>query len=183
MYFFACDFDDVVFGWIRGNCQKGEMYETAYKWLAQYCEFFPPLWVSLDEEKLTGYSAKSSKVLFGFKFVNGFPVKYDAWMIFLGILINLDTNNFRYIDERLVEELDIMERDGETRWSHCHNLDNYLKSYVFVNDDQFVVPSLDLRQSQTIVCSDEAQRGNLIRKGFQGSKIKVASVYSRSKVW
>jgi hypothetical protein len=183
MYYFSCDFDDIPFGLIRAKCRKGDMYETAYKWLAQYCDFFPPLWVSSDRDRLTGYNDKSGRVLFGFNSLNGFPVKYDQWMILLGILVNLDTNNFRYIDEYLVTALRELEDSGEIDLSPHQNLDGYLKSSVFVNEDQFAVQSLDLRQSHIIVCKDEVQRTNLSRRGFPLSIIKVSSVYTRSRNW
>lgn len=179
MYFSAFDIDDVPHGWIRGKCQRGDMYETAYKWLSQYCDFFPPVWVSDDQNKLTGYSFNSKKALFGFNRLSGFPVKYDPWTTILGILINLDTNNFRLIDERLVEDLNSFDEDEVPGWSSSRTLDDYLRSFVFVNFDQFAVRSLDLRRSDVILCNDEAQRSILGKKGFPSSKIKVSSSYSR----
>lgn len=183
MLFFSCDMDDIACGWVHGRCHRGDIYETAYKWLSQYCGFFPPLWISSDQDKLTGYAPRCGKVLFGFNKVRGFPVKYDMWMVLLGTLINLDTDNFRFIDERLVEGLNTLEEQGELTWSDCKTLDRFLKQRVFVDRDQFVVKSLDLRKSQLILCNDEAQRAIVSKKGFPSSRVKVLSTYSRLSRW
>ena len=179
MYFFASDIELIPYGWIRGFCRKGDYYETGFKWLSQYCKFFPPLFVSLDQNKLTGYSHQGDKILFGFKEINGFPIKYDEWMMIVGILINLDTNNFRYIDEKLVEGLKELQASGYINLSGCANLDEFLKKRVFVEKDQFVVNSLDLRKSSVIISLSEIQKSSLIRKGFPANSIKVVSSFSR----
>lgn len=179
MYFFACELDDVIYGFVRASCKQGDLLETAYKWLAQYCNFFPPLWLSSDQGKLTGYSVNCGKILFAFKNINGFPVSYRAWQMLLGTLVNLDTNDYRYIDQRLVEDLDDMKESGDINCSRHGTLDDFLKKNVFVNKDQFVVRSLDLRKSALIICNDEAQRLAISRKGFPSRNIKVTSLYSR----
>jgi len=179
MYFYACDLENSPCGWIRGICKKGNYYETAFKWLSQYCNFFPPLFVSTEQDKLTGYSIKSDKLLFGFKGINGFPIKYDEWMRLTGILVNLDTNNFRFIDEKLVEGLKELQAAGEIDLSPYANLDDFLKKRVFVESEQFVVSSLDLRKSSIIICHSEIQKSSLIKKGFTPNLIKVVSSFSR----
>jgi len=179
MHFYAGDLEEISYGWIRGHCKKGSYYETAYKWLAQYCKFFPPIFLSSDQNKLSGYTQTCDKILFGFKNLNGFPVKYDEWVRIVGILINLDTNNFRFIDERLVEGLKELAKIGEICLEPHTNLDSYLKGKVFVEYDQFVVESLDLRRSCVIVCFNEIQKSALVRKGFQSSQIKIVAAFSR----
>jgi hypothetical protein len=164
MYFYASDLDQAPFGWVKGFCERGGYYETAYKWLAQYSNFFPPIFLSSDQSKLSGYSLSCDKILFGFKNITGFPVKYDEWIKIVGILINLDTNNFRLIDERLLEGLSELSKLGEIQFNHSANLDSYLNSKVFVNYDQIVVSSLDLRKSCVIVCFNEIQKSALVRK-------------------
>lgn len=179
MNFYAGEVEEISYGWVRGSCKKGGYYETAYKWLSQYSKFFPPIFLSSDQNKLSGYDNKSNKVLFGFRNLNGFPVKYDEWLRIVGILINLDTNNFRYIDEKLMEGLMELSKTGEIKIEPHVNLDSYLKSKVFVEFDQFVVGSLDLRKSSVIVCYNEIQKTALARKGFPVSQIKVVAGFSR----
>lgn len=179
MYFYACDLEETSFGWIRGHCKKGSYYETAYKWLAQYCNFFPPVFLSSDQSKLSGYNNENEKILFGFKSFNGFPIKYDEWIRISGILINLDTNNYRFIDEKLSEGLLELAATGEIEFGPHTNLDQYLRSKVFVNYDQIVVESLDLRRSSVIVCFNEIQKTVLTRKGFSANQIKIVASFSR----
>lgn len=183
MYFFACDLDKAPYGIVRGSCKRGDFFETAYKWLAQYCQFFPPLFVSTDQSRLSGYLPSSDKIVFGFKSIsNIFPVDYNGWVMISGILLNLDTNNFRLIDERLVEGLKELQSDGEVDLSKYHNLDDFLKRNVFVNKEQFAVQSLDLRRAYSILCSNEIQKATLTRKGFQSGQIKIVSSFSRSSL-
>ncbi len=179
MYFYACDLELAPYGWVRGTCRKGDYYETAFKWLSQYCNFFPPLFVSREQDKLTCYSIKSDKLLFGFKSINGFPIKYDEWMRLVGVLVNLDTNNFRLIDEKLVEGLKEFQSLGEISLSGYANLDDFLRRRVFVESEQFVVASLDLRKSSIIISHNEIQKNSLVKKGFSPSLIKVVSSFSR----
>lgn len=179
MHFYAGNLEEISYGWVRGNCKKGSYYETAYKWLAQYSKFFPPIFLSSDQNKLSGYTQTCDKILFGFKNLNGFHVKYDEWVRVVGILINLDTNNFRLIDERLMEGLMELSKTGEITLDAHATLDSYLKSKVFVEHDQFVVGSLDLRKSSVIVCFNEIQKSALVRKGFPASQIKTVAAFSR----
>jgi len=183
MFFFACDLDNIPYGWIRGSCKHGDYFETAYKWLAQYCNFFPPLFLSSDHLKLSGYSIKADKILFSYKTINGgFPVSYDGWMRIVGILLNLDTNNFRLIDERLVEGLKDLQALGEVNLLKYRNLDDFVKSTVFTDSEQFVVQALDLRRASSIVCQSEIQKTALVRKGFQSGQIRIVSSFSRTFV-
>ena len=179
MYFTACDIENVPYGVISGRCSKGDIFETPYKWLSQFCRFFPPIFISHDQEKLAGYSQVGDKILFGFKSLRGFSVSYECWMIVVGILLNLDTDDFTLMDKRLSDGLKNLESEGQLDLSRFNTMDSYLKSELFAKKDQFVIDKLDLRKSNAIICRNETQRVNLTRKGFMFSQIKIASTYSR----
>jgi len=178
MYYYAGDIEEVFCGRIRPRLEKDSLLETAYRWLGRHCGFFPPLWVSRNQNKLVGYNIESQKVLFGFKRMNGFGVIYDEWITLVGILANLKTSSFYYVDQVLFEELQILEKDGMVDFEGTKNLREYLQKKVFKKSDQIIVQSLDLRRSDIIICKSKIQKAALIKKGFPASKIKIKKVYS-----
>ncbi len=179
LYYFAQEVDQAPYGFIRGACKRGDHFETPYKWLSQYCNFFPPLFVSSDQRKLSGYSLKSNKVLFGFKSIRGYPVDYDQWINVAGMLINLDTTDFSLMDKTVVDGLHELEQFGDIDLGIYKSYEDYLRRAVFIEKNQFAVPSLDLRKTSVILCNNEVQRSSLIRKGFPSQIVKLASFYSQ----
>lgn len=179
LYFFACDIDCCSYGFIRASCRRGDLYETCYKWLAQYCKFFPPLFVSTDQHKLSGYSSGCDKVLFGFKNIRGFPISYEEWYKISGVLINIDTMDFAMMDRALEEGLQDLELLGDYSMRNAGGFDEYLKNKVFIETDQYAVSGLDLRRASTIVCRSEIQKMTLMKRGFRSNDLRVASSYSR----
>jgi hypothetical protein len=178
-YFFAQDAEESPYGVARAACKRGDYYETAYKWLSQYCDFFPPLFISTDQSRLSGYNQSTGKVLFGFSNVRGYPVKYDEWMRIVEVLINIDTTDFSIMDRAIIDGLKDMEKVGDIDLSTYPSFEAYLKKAVFVESEQYVVNSLDLRKASVIVCQSEIHKSSLIRKGFPASLIRIASMYSR----
>jgi hypothetical protein len=71
--------------------------------------------------------------------------------------------------------------DGELKdWvdSGC-NLDVFLKKYVFIEKDQVVVPSLNLKCAKTIICRNEKQKKALRRMGFIEDRIQIKNIKPR----
>ena len=175
MYYYASDIEDISYSRVRGKMREGDIYETAYKWLACYIGYYPPLWLSQDYHKLTGYGKGSKKILFGFKNVQGQPVSYDEWMIILGVLINLHTEDFVFASGEVEKELVLLSRRGIVDLSGLRGVPEFMKKYVLVSTaNQIATRSLDLRESTTIICCDQVQKMTLVRRGFSPSSISVA---------
>jgi hypothetical protein len=179
LHFFPYDIGDCSHNFINPHCKRGDWYETAYKWLSQYCNFFPPLFLSSNQAKLIGYSHDSEKVLFGFKNANGFPVCYDEWLKISGVLLNVDTNDFYLMRKLLISGLKDLENIGDYTLSKMGCLENYLRKKAFVRIDQIVVNGLDLRKACVIVCHSDIQKSYLIKKGFPAHIIKKTSSYCK----
>ena len=53
------------------------------------------------------------------------------------------------------------------------DFDAFLKDYVFVDRDQVVVPSLNLKPAKVVICRDERQKKALRRMGFIEDRITI----------
>ena len=178
MHYYASDIEDISFSRVRGKMREGDIYETAYKWLARYIGYYPPLWLSRDYHKLTGYGKGSKKILFGFNDTEGTGVSYDEWMIILGVLINIRTDDFVYASGEVEKELVVLSRQGSVDLTGLRGVHEFMKKYVLLpTSDQIVVRQLDLRESKTIICCDQVQKTTLVRRGFTPSAISV--VYNK----
>ena len=180
MFFFASEIKNVSYGWVRGKCLKGDLLETSEKWLAQYCGFFPPLWLSSDYNSLFGYSHDSNKVLFGFKKLTKiFPVSYQMWMYVMGILANYDINNQKEMEIEIDRGLWDLKIQGVKELNdYCH-LETFLRNKIFIKKDQIITDAIDLRRNSIIICKDESQRYALSKKGFSLGLSKVIPSFLR----
>ena len=68
--------------------------------------------------------------------------------------------------------------DEETRaWDNCKgDLDLFLKKYAFIEKDQVVVPSLNLKSAKQIICRDEKQKKKLRKMGFIEDRIVIKNI-------
>ncbi len=149
----------------------------AYRWLEKYCGFFPQIWLSRSTSTITGARYYPDNILFGFEHIQGFPVSYDHWCFMLNKLGQgaSDQSIAQYFTEIIRdlkaerEELDGVLKD----WENSRNLDDYLKCYVFVERDQVVVPSLNLKAAKRIICRNERQKKKLRQMGFIEDRIRI----------
>jgi len=132
------------------------------------------------------------KVLFGFDLIVGFPVSYNHWEFMMNPLFRCfeDPDNWekqiKEITETFNRYIDYYKEDNEPLdgeikdWvdSGC-NLDVFLKKYVFVENDQVVVPSLNLKAAKQIICRDERQKKALRKMGFIEDRIKIKNIKPR----
>jgi len=173
--------------------------ETAYKWLGHYCGYYPQIWLSRSHLSITGYKINGllkkrqyvirkrqetkvhqDSVLFGFDIIKGFPVSYRYWELIMMFVLN--GKNIEEQNKKIVFEMnDIMrdmkedELDPESiAWKSCHGDFNlFLNKYLFVEEDQVVVPSLNLKAAKQIICKDEYQKKKLRKMGFIEDRIKI----------
>ena len=167
----------------------------AYKWAGHYSGFKPQVWLSRSNYSITGFKRKFHKdndgILFGFDIIKGFPISYEPWEFLLGSMINAKEGaTIKQINEVIqktfveLEEDSKIEKwdlDGEIlNWVNCNrDLDAYLKKHVFVEVDQVVVPSLNLKSAKKIICREERQKKALRKLGFLEDRIQVKNI----KTW
>lgn len=158
---------------------------TAYDWLGKYCGYSPQIWLSRSKHVLTGYKRSSVKgednwILFGFECIKGFPVHYGRWEFILGILM-WNQNLKNYIDLTIKDykeyEMDLV-KDNMSYLLDFNKLgqDAWLKKYLFVEEDQVVVPSLNLKAAKEIICKNEKQKKKLRQMGFIEDRIKIKNI-------
>lgn len=142
--------------------------------------------------------AERDSILFGFNQVAGFPVESEFW--WRGVLNtaltpldlpmtppDVDAGLASYLDWLLAD--DLVENAGVLgvgahRWSHAWqqkrpNLTAFLKQKVFIESDQLVVPSLNLKSAQRVFCRNERQKKDLRRMGFIEDRIEIRNMPRR----
>ena len=154
-----------------------------------------------DRTKRSKLKEIKDSVLFGFEDVQGFPVDYEIWCFIMGAIesgyvnemkklknnINLCNKKIiqsfidfiRYEDEweeecKRENTMDQFEKDPILiKWKNSKDLDDFLKRYLFVKNDQVVVPSLNLKSAKKIICFNEKQKKKLRHMGFIEDRIRI----------
>lgn len=164
-------------------------YGKAYKWLSQYCGYFPQIWLSRSScSYITGFRSsgfgkqkKSDLVLFGFDLIKGFPVKYDPWCRLLTTLMNskdlADANDcVKGYLESLEEDPPEYDDPFMDTWIKFHDVDKVLNSQLFILQDQVVVPALNLKSAKEIIVENERKKKILRKMGFIEDRIKIQNI-------
>ena len=129
-------------------------------------------------------------VLFGFDTIVGFPVRYDAWYMITSTADLFEARFGRIADKasarrfeewlwaeyRKSDAADAAECPEDKAWLVTYNfasVDDWLARDLFVERDQVVVPSLNLKAAKKIVCRDERQKKVLRRLGFIEDRIEI----------
>lgn len=159
-------------------------FQNAYKWLGKYCGYCPQIWLSRSRSCLTGYkgrgwskweSDKSDKIMFGFDVIKGFPLDFDTWELILGSLMSKE--KISLFMKNMYQM--IIEDGGDFGGDIC--IKNYvekgeeffLKNHLFVENDQVVVPSLNLKAAKVVFCKNEKQVKALRKMGFINDRIRI----------
>lgn len=163
-----------------------EDFQKAYKWLGKYCGFFPQVWLSRSRSSITGYktkrwplgkNSKNDHIMFGFDIIKGFPLKYDVWELLLNPLMNGQDI------EKWAKEWydDVMKNENGQfcEYTTCikdlveNGFDFFLKRHLFVEHDQIVVPSLNLKSAKNVFCRNEKEYKALTKMGFIKDRIRI----------
>jgi hypothetical protein len=190
----------VEYGKVFPHCDDDNWLLTAYRWLGHYCGYCPQVWLSRGNQRMTGYRnsffGKAPKrnetdgIMFCFDLIRGFPVDYEFWCgCFLNTAINMPDASPAEISGKVAVRLDesvqdLRDEDAEghaagkypleSAWEKFRpDFDAFLKGYVFVERDQIVVPSLNLKAAKKVVCRDERQKKTLRRMGFIEDRIEI----------
>jgi len=164
-----------------------EWMVPVYRWVGNYCGYFPQIWLSRSSSLITGYRNKGNKdcVLFGFDIIKGFPLSYRHWEMVMSAIINEDdfkdqNKSIERMFNGIVQDYkdDKEEPEGEfSDWvSAGCNLETFLKDYLFKEVDQVVVPSLNLKSAKEIICHNEKQKKKLLKMGFIEDRIHIKNL-------
>ena len=69
----------------------------------------------------------------------------------------------KLVKEKVIESFVVIEKVLENKnwnedWEKSRDLNDYLHQYVFVERDQVVVPSLNLKAAKKVICRNEQQK-------------------------
>lgn len=161
---------------------------NVYEWLGQHCGYSPQVWLSRSRSQITGYrswygKSSESKILFGFENIVGFPVDYTKWEFFMTDFMNGKTlaeainGNIKWIEEERKSDPDY-DYGSDKHFSHVYDYDKlgeeaYLKKHLFVENDQVVVPSLNLKAAKVVFCRNEKEVKVLRKMGFINDRIRI----------
>jgi len=142
--------------------------------------------------------AEKDSILFGFSQISGFPAEPEFWwwgVLNTALAVTDPPMTPRDVDAGLVEYLDmslaydLAENAGvldqrahrwSIAWQHERpNLAVFLKKQVFIERDQFVVPSLNLKTAHRVFCRNERQKKVLRRMGFIEDRIEIRNMPRR----
>jgi hypothetical protein len=132
---------------------------------------------------------KLDSVMFGFDIIKGFPVSYNYWEMML-MFIPDKKGSIKEINNKIKNELNLILDDCKNdgcvdkemlEWEKCGgDFDLFLKKNLFVELDQVVVPSLNLKAAKQIICRDEKQKKTLRRMGFIEDRIIIKNIKARN---
>lgn len=156
---------------------------------------------SKAKQKKTWFGTRSKfepNIMFSFDIIKGFPVSFDIWEFMLNPLMGCK-DPIKDGDEAIKRDFQEMLHDFKTnpyepyngkvdylpcddplwKWTHSKNYEDFLERHLFVEHDQVVVPSLNLKVAKEIFCRNEKQVKLLRRMGFISDRIKILN----SKQW
>jgi hypothetical protein len=173
----------VTYGKVHPQKTEDEEFARAYRWLGQYCGYAPQIWLSRSTSCITGFNRRPDLdlILFGFENIKGFPIDYNFWCELLNLFFNVPSVEYAnealnlYFEDRAstYEECGDSDRVHEV-WKKTQNVDEMLRQCLFCENDQVVVPSLNLKAAKVIFCRTDRQKKELWKMGFIEDRIKVS---------
>lgn len=166
---------------------------NVYKWLGKHCGYCPQIWLSRSCSSITGFRGamwerrwfkknRQNGVLFGFENIKGFPVDYGIWEYILGLLFDEPSDNdiVEYLNTNLDEAIKhgYLDEDGVSKkWNDCdQDFEKFLHKYLFVEVDQVVLPSLNLKAAKKVICRNEKQKKKLLKMGFIEDRVQIKNI-------
>jgi len=141
-------------------------------------------------QKRSEIKEDNDNIVFEFNSIKGFCVSFQYWEFLLMFLLDnqcpineslIDINKFikKQINEIIrncfMNNIAIQRFcSGLQAWHSClGKIDLFLERYLFAEADQIVVPSLDLRIANRIICKDKEQKEKLCQMGFLENRITI----------
>lgn len=169
----------------------GTVWDGTYRWLGEHCGYCPQVWLSRSRSLITGYRRLADRpdpldlILFGFESIQGFRVDYSLWESLLNVLFNTKggfAEQNQAIARHWDSQLSLWGDDLPTylaAWDKTRDLDHVLHKYLFVENDQVVVPSLNLKSAKEIICRNESEKKQLRQLGFIENRIQIRNTRPR----
>lgn len=179
MYYHATSMKYIKYGKIVGNPNPDHEFGYTYRWLSNYCGYFPQLWLSRSKSVITGYKNEKDSVLFCFDVIKGFPVEYDLWCQLLGLLWKCQLKEYDPVKD--VKKVNVLLNFALHPSGLSIEFEDWLKDNLFVKKDQVVVPSLNLKAAKEICCRNEKQKKKLRKMGFIEDRIKIKNIPSGNR--
>ena len=166
MFYHSRELKHVEYGKVEGYVEEDDWLIPAYNWLGSYCGFYPQIWLSRSNSVITGKRSSRNRILFGFGHIKGFSVDYNRWEIALQSLID-NPNREKDLEERIKKYFKHMNDDDDKEGlklddrifpTSCY--EDWRDNYLFVENDQVVLPKLNLKVAKEICVFNEQQRKN-----------------------
>ncbi|MEM7165294.1 MAG: hypothetical protein AAF581_07515 [Planctomycetota bacterium] len=162
-------------------------WQRAYQWLGRHCGYFPQVWLARSHSAITGFRSQRDKrwerdqILFGFDQVQGFPVDYQLWCWLLTPLWN--SKSLDAADAAMAEMLaecaadpDLDSEPAVATWMATRDLAAVLARHLFIENDQVVVPNINLKAAKRVICRNERQKAALRKLGFIEDRILIKNI-------
>jgi len=181
MFYHSRELKYVEYGRVRGVEEGVEGWiKPSYKWLEHYCGYYPQIWLSRSKSRITGIEVNNKNVMFGFSVIKGFNLDYSNWHFVLSALKEGD-EGFDLLEERVKEyvedfiklDIEYKEKHGEERITLSDDYEGWRDNELFLENDQVVVPSLNLKSAKIVVCRNEKVKRKLRRMGFIEDRIEI----------
>jgi hypothetical protein len=156
--------------------------------LGQHTGYAPQVWFARGSRTITDYRSEVDSALFGFDILPGaVALAYDPWCEVISALSDPSGEaSLAELDQQLVHSLDgvlrfIREQEYEMNaeyrdWENHRDLPRWLERVLFVADDQYVLPQVNLKAAKEIWVRNERQKKRLRRLGFIEDRIKIRRV-------
>lgn len=182
-------------------------FMACYDWLGKHCGYTPQIWLSRSTSGITGFRPisyraftlkkgrkksfkldKKNDVQFGFDIIKGFPVHYGMWHYVMSAAMYSETSKIS-VEDILTRDFRIIAWEARREnswwgqvareWRKTKDVEHMLKKFLFVEEDQVVVPSLNLKTAKKIKCCNEKQKKQLRKMGFIEDRIHIMNVQPR----
>ena len=187
MFFHLRNLKYVKYGKVKGFIEDKDAYIPAYKWIESYCGYYPQVWLSRSTSYITGKRVKKEGILFGFEHIgnynDAFYIDFNQWDHALVFLYNY-TNDYSHrgikpqtIENDLKDYFNSLNREfPNDKIFKTYDFDDWKNNYLFIENDQVVLPNVNLKSAKEIICKNERQKKVLRKMGFIEDRIKIMNL-------
>jgi hypothetical protein len=211
MYYHCRPLKYVKYGTVEPppSYKKENWLVPCYKWLGEYCGFYPQVWLARGQQAITGMkmNTKRSKegpnIVFGFEHIKGFGIDYALWHNIMNILTGPDSQDIVFdaeakesvkdtlakrlkweathgVTEEYWTETDLANYPAISWWKENDDIDEWMEKFLFAENDQVVVPRLNLKSAKKVFCENEKIKKKLRKMGFIEDRIQIRNFKQRN---
>ena len=184
MFYHSRELKHVIYGKVDAFVERDDWLIPTYKWLSQYCGFFPQIWLSRSSNRFTGNRFRSQGILFGFDYIKGFSVDYNQWeRVLMGLIDHSKGKDITGLEKQMRDyfmksnmEDDKEGLEGKDRLFPVADYEEWRDNYLFVENDQVVTTRLNLKSTKKIICRNEREKKVLRKMGFINNRIRIMNL-------